>query len=79
MNWVVHDGHKNKRSTNSTWLYIDKVTQIFDGFTFKFNQNKGINWSVFKTYSDEYVYEPTCENFKEMPDEIWNTIFKKLY
>ena len=46
---------------------------------FKFNQNKGINWSVFKTYSDEYVYEPTCENFKEMPDEIWNTIFKKLY
>ena len=46
---------------------------------FKFNQNKGINWSVFKTYSDEYVYEPTCENFKEMPDEIWNTIFKKQY
>jgi hypothetical protein len=46
---------------------------------FKFNQNKGINWSVFKSYSDEYVYEPTCENFKEMPDEIWNTIFKKQY
>lgn len=46
---------------------------------FKFNQNKGINWSVFKSYSDEYIYEPTCENFKEMPDEIWNTIFKKQY
>lgn len=46
---------------------------------FKFNQNKGIYWSVFKTYSDEYAYEPTCENFKEMPDEIWNTIFKKQY
>ena len=46
---------------------------------FKFNQNKGINWSVFKTYSDEYIYEPSCENFKEMPDEIWNTIFKKQY
>jgi hypothetical protein len=46
---------------------------------FKFNVNKGIYWSVFKTYSDEYLYEPTCENFKEMPDEIWNTIFKKLY
>jgi len=46
---------------------------------FKFNQNKGIYWSIFKTYSDEYVYEPTCENFKEMPDEIWNTIFKKQY
>jgi len=46
---------------------------------FKFNQNKGIYWSVFKSYSDEYVYEPTCENFKEMPDEIWNTIFKKQY
>jgi hypothetical protein len=45
----------------------------------KYNQNKGINWSVFKSYSDEYVYEPTCENFKEMPDEIWNTIFKKQY
>ena len=46
---------------------------------FKFNVNKGIYWSVFKSYSDEYLYEPTCENFKEMPDEIWNTIFKKLY
>ena len=46
---------------------------------FKFNQNKGIYWSIFKTYSDEYVYEPTCENFKQMPDEIWNTIFKKQY
>lgn len=45
----------------------------------KYNQNKSINWSVFKSYSDEYVYEPTCENFKEMPDEIWNTIFKKQY
>ena len=45
----------------------------------KYNQNKGINWSVFKSYSDEYIYEPTCENFKEMPDEIWNTIFKKQY
>jgi hypothetical protein len=46
---------------------------------FKYNVNKGIFWSVFKTYSDEYLYEPTCENFKEMPDEIWNTIFKKVY
>ena len=45
----------------------------------KYNQNKGINWSVFKSYSDEYVYEPTCENFKEMPDEIQNTILKKQY
>jgi hypothetical protein len=45
----------------------------------KYNQNKGINWSVFKSYSDEYIYEPTCENFKEMPDQIWNTIFKKQY
>lgn len=46
---------------------------------FKYNQNKGIGWNVFKTYSDEFLYEPTCENFKDMPDEIWNTIFKKVY
>lgn len=45
----------------------------------KYNVNKGIGWNVFKTYSEEYLYEPTCENFKEMPDEIWNTIFKKVY
>lgn len=46
---------------------------------FKYNQNKGIGWNTFKTYSDEFLYEPTCENFKDMPDEIWNTIFKKVY
>lgn len=45
----------------------------------KYNVNKGISWNTFKLYSDEYLYEPTCENFKEMPDEIWNTIFKKVY
>jgi hypothetical protein len=46
---------------------------------FKYNENKGIGWNIFKLYSNEFLYEPTCENFKEMPDEIWNTIFKKVY
>lgn len=36
--WIIYDGKKGQASTNSTWLYISKDTQLFDGFTFKVNQ-----------------------------------------
>jgi len=41
--------------------------------------NKGITWTTFKNNATYLGYEPSCKNFIEMPDEIWNKIFKKAY
>ena len=43
------------------------------------NTSYGISWYEFNYYAKELGYEPTCENFKEMPDTIYNVIFKKVY
>jgi hypothetical protein len=43
------------------------------------NTSFGISWNEFNQYSKELGYEPTCENFKEMPNTIYNLIFKKIY
>ena len=43
------------------------------------NTSFGISWSDFVLYSKQLGYEPNCENFKQMPDTIYNLIFKKIY
>lgn len=45
----------------------------------KNNTSYGINWDDFKNYAKQLGYEPSCENFKNMPDTIYNVIFKKVY
>jgi hypothetical protein len=42
----------------------------------KKNKSFGIDWDTFKVYADEYGYYATCENFKTMPDTIYNVLFK---
>lgn len=42
----------------------------------KNNKSFGIDWDTFKVYADELGYYPTCENFKTMPDTIYNVLFK---
>jgi len=42
----------------------------------KNNKSFGIDWDTFKVYEDEYGYYATCENFKTMPDTIYNVLFK---
>lgn len=42
----------------------------------KNNKSFGIDWDTFKVYADEYGYYATCENFKTMPDTIYNVLFK---
>lgn len=43
------------------------------------NTSFGITWDEFKKYSNELGYIASCENFKTMPDTIYNVIFKKIY
>ena len=33
--WHLIDGYGGKKSTNGTWLYVDKPFQIYDGMMFK--------------------------------------------
>jgi hypothetical protein len=42
----------------------------------KNNSSFGIDWDTFKFYAKELGYDPTCENFKTMPDTIYNVLFK---
>jgi hypothetical protein len=41
------------------------------------NTSYGITWEEFNNYSKELFYEPSCDNFKNMPKNIYNLIFKK--
>jgi len=36
--WVLHDGVRQKPSTNGTWIYINDDLPVFDGMVFKANQ-----------------------------------------
>lgn len=45
----------------------------------KNNTSYGINWDDFKNYAKQLGYEASCDNFKNMPDTIYNVIFKKVY
>lgn len=45
----------------------------------KNNTSYGVNWDEFKNYAKQLGYEASCDNFKNMPDTIYNVIFKKVY
>jgi len=53
-----------------------KKLQFLNKKEFKYNYNHGISWDFFKDNAKELGYDATCENFKEMPDYIFNVIFK---
>jgi hypothetical protein len=38
-----------------------------------------IDWNLFKDNANELGYDATCENFKNMPDTIYNVLFKLKY
>lgn len=38
--------------------------------------NKGVTFSTFKLFSKKLGYKPSVENFKSMPDTIWDKIFE---
>jgi hypothetical protein len=41
------------------------------------NTSYGITWDEFLSFSKEFLYDANCDNFKNMPDSIYNVIFKK--
>ena len=45
----------------------------------KNNTSYGVTWDEFVFNSNSLGYEASCENFKNMPDIIYNVIFKKVY
>jgi hypothetical protein len=45
----------------------------------KNNTSYGVTWDEFKNNADLLGYVANCENFKTMPDTIYNVIFKKVY
>jgi hypothetical protein len=45
----------------------------------KNNTSYGITWDEFVFNADSLGYEASCENFKNMPDTIYNVIFKKVF
>ena len=38
LGWTLQDGHKDKPSTNGTWLYLNEDVAIYDKMIFKANQ-----------------------------------------
>lgn len=51
---------------------------IINGVT-GWHTNKGITWSTFSGLAGKLGYAATCENFKTMPQSIWDKIFKNGY
>jgi hypothetical protein len=45
----------------------------------KNNTSYGVTWDEFVFNADSLGYEASCENFKNMPDTIYNVIFKKVF
>jgi|694.fasta_scaffold27143_14 hypothetical protein len=45
----------------------------------KNNTSYGVTWDDFKLNANSLGYEASCDNFKNMPDTIYNVIFKKVY
>jgi hypothetical protein len=45
----------------------------------KNNTSYGITWDEFVFNANSLGYEASCENFKNMPNIIYNVIFKKVY
>lgn len=41
--------------------------------------NKGIQWISFENNASKLGYNPSCDNFIQMPESIWNKIYKKSY
>jgi phage antirepressor YoqD-like protein len=41
--------------------------------------NKGVTWTTFSGLASRLKYTPTKENWEQMPDSIWEKIFKNGY
>jgi lysozyme family protein len=41
--------------------------------------NKGVTWSAFLTLGPQLGYDPSCDNFFAMPDDIWQKIYRFGY
>lgn len=75
---------KNKSKGLSNQNFATQETECDLGSSFNVFLNKevkndtsyGIDWNTFKVYADELGYYPTCENFINMPDTIYNVLFK---
>jgi hypothetical protein len=74
--------NKNKGFTNQnlapqeTECDLGSSFNVFLNKEIKNDTSSGIDWNTFKVYADELGYYPTCENFKTMPDTIYNVLFK---
>lgn len=44
-----------------------------------YHTNKGITWVTFSSNAKKLGYEASCSNFINMPDEIWNKIYKYCF
>lgn len=51
---------------------------VINGVT-GWHTNKGITWSTFTGLAAKLGYVASCENFKTMPQSIWDKIFKNGY
>lgn len=41
-----------------------------------YHTNKGIQWITFKGLASKGGYSATCSNFLNMPDSVWNKVYK---
>lgn len=44
-----------------------------------YHTNRGITWTTFKDNADRLGYAPSCNNFLQMPDSIWEKIYKERF
>jgi len=51
---------------------------VHNGLT-GWHTNKGVQWIVFKDFSKKFGYEASCDNFINMPYNIWYKIAKNGY
>ncbi len=70
------EGGLSRAKTDSASKYPAPWT--YKGYS-DWHTNRGVTYSAFKTYSGADTYAHTPENFFNMTDSVWFTIFKKGY
>lgn len=76
--WVLSkEGGLSRAQTDEARKYVAPCTITYKGVTASdWHTNKGVTYPTFKNLASSLLYSATCDNFANMPTEIWNKIFK---
>jgi hypothetical protein len=71
---LAKEGGLSRAKTDNAKDYPSSC--VHNGYN-DWHTNRGITYKTFVSFSKNLGYQPTCDNFINMPDDIWMKIAKK--